>query len=118
MSENQDKRNAVGRLRSAGAVVGPVPPPGIPVRPPDADAGRVPSHGESSAPTKAASGDAAYNKPADVGPVLPRGVPVRPLGADVGRVPSHGAPVPLPDEPPPHRLRRLHRVWPDRDGNI
>ena len=30
----------------------------------------------------------------------------------VGRVPSRG------EETPPHRLRRLHRVWPDRDGNI
>lgn len=35
-------------------------------------------------------------------------------GDDVGRVPSHG----VPGEPPPHRLRRLHHVWPDRDGNI
>lgn len=33
---------------------------------------------------------------------------------DVGRVPSRG----VPNEPPPRRLRRLHRVWPDRDGNI
>jgi len=32
---------------------------------------------------------------------------------DVGRVPPRGV-----SEPPPHRLRRLHRVWPDRDGNI
>lgn len=32
----------------------------------------------------------------------------------VGRLPSTG----VPDEPPPRRLRRLHRVWPDRDGNI
>lgn len=38
--------------------------------------------------------------------------------ADVGRVPSHGVPVPAPNEPPSCRLRRLHRVWPDRDGNI
>ena len=38
------------------------------------------------------------------------------IRAAVGRVPTHG--VPAPDEPPPHRLRRLHRVWPDRDGNI
>lgn len=34
--------------------------------------------------------------------------------AAVGRVPSHG----VPDDPPPRRLRRLHRVWPDRDGYI
>ena len=33
---------------------------------------------------------------------------------DVGRVPPRG----VPEEPPPRRLRRLHRVWPDRDGNI
>jgi REP element-mobilizing transposase RayT len=32
----------------------------------------------------------------------------------VGRVPPRG----VPEEPPPRRLRRLHRVWPDRDGNI
>lgn len=52
-------------------------------------------------PPNAASGDAAYNS-------------TRP--PDVGRVPPHG--VPNPNEPPPRRLRRLHRVWPDRDGNI
>lgn len=33
---------------------------------------------------------------------------------EVGRVPPPG----VPDELPPRRLRRLHRVWPDRDGNI
>ncbi len=47
--------------------------------------------------------------------------------AAVGRVPSHGVPVSQPNagsgdpaynEPPPRRLRRLHRVWSDRDGNI
>jgi len=38
--------------------------------------------------------------------------------AIVGRVPPHGFPVPLTDKPPPRRLRRLHRVWPDREGNI
>lgn len=38
--------------------------------------------------------------------------------ADAGRVPSHGVRVPASDDPPPCRLRRLHRVWPDRDGNI
>lgn len=43
---------------------------------------------------------------------------------NVGRLPStgvpnsHGVPVPAPNEPPPRRLRRLHQVWPDRDGNI
>jgi len=51
-------------------------------------------------PPNAASWDAAYS--------------TRP--PDVGRVPPHG--VPNPNEPPPRRLRRLHRVWPDRDGNI
>lgn len=47
----------------------------------------------------AGSGDPAYNV-ADA--------------SVVGRLPSTG----VPDEPPPRRLRRLHRVWPDRDGNI
>jgi len=41
-------------------------------------------------PPNAASGDAAYN----------------------------GAAGPAPNETQPRRLRRLHRVWPDRDGNI
>jgi REP element-mobilizing transposase RayT len=36
----------------------------------------------------------------------------------VGRVPSHGFPVSAREEPPPCRLRRLHRVWPDRNRNI
>ena len=83
MSQQKNNRDAVG----------PVPPPGV----------RSPSHGASSPPPNAASGDAAYNKPRAGG---------------VGRVPSHGVPVPAPEEPPPCRLRRLHRVWPDRDGNI
>ena len=70
--------------------------------------GRVPPRGASPSPPNAASGDAAYNT-------------THP--ADVGRVPSHGVPCPLrrvpnPNDPPPRRLRRLHRVWPDRDGNI
>src|SRR6266404_4941480 len=101
MSQNPDNRNVVGRLPSAGADVGPVPSPGVPVPPRGDDVARVPLHGESPSPPNAASGDAAYNKP---------------RAADVGRVPSHGVPVPAPDEPPPRRLRRLHRVWPDRDG--
>ena len=61
--------------------------------------GRVPPRGASQSQPNAASGDAAYNM-------------TRP--SDVGRVPSHG----VPEEPSPRRLRRLHRVWPDRDGNI
>ena len=47
-----------------------------------------------SAPN-AGSGDPAYRAP---------------RASHIGRVPSHGA--------LPRRLRRLHRVWPDRDGNI
>ena len=64
-----------------------------------ADVGPVPSRGESVLQPNAASGDAAYNTR---------------RSTDVGPVPSHG----VPEEPPPCRLRRLHRVWPDRDGNI
>ena len=37
-------------------------------------------------------------------------------GDVVGRVPPRG--VPNQNELHPRRLRRLHRVWPDRDGNI
>ena len=60
--------------------------------PPPGAVGRVPSRGAGAVPhpTDAASGDAACS-PA-----------------------SRGASA----EPPPRRLRRLHRVWPDRDGNI
>ena len=50
-----------------------------------------------------------------VGRVPSRGVPVPPRGVPV---PSRGLPVPVPGESPPRRLRRLHRVWPDREGNI
>src|SRR6266480_2449856 len=91
MSENQTNRDAVGRVPSRG------------------DVNRVSPRGASL--SNAASGDAAYNatRPADVGR-LPS------TGAHIGRVPSHG--VPNPNEPPPRRLRRLHRIWPDRDGNI
>src|SRR5258708_19467009 len=67
------------------------------------DVGRVPSRGETAPRAlNAGCGYSAENT-------------TRPAG--VGRVPPHGAPVPPPDEPP-RRLRRLHRVWPDRDGNI
>ena len=65
------------------------------------DAGRVPPCGPSPSPPNAASGDAAYNTARSTA---------------VGRVPPHG--FPNPNDPPPRRLRRLHRVWPDRDGNI
>src|ERR1051325_9703981 len=67
-----------------------------------------------------------------VGRVPSRGAPVPsradtrsdgPEATDVGRVPPPGVPTPSrgapnPNDPPPRRLRRLHRVWPDRDGNI
>ena len=90
--------------------------------------GRVPSRGDSTPGRDAAgSGDPAYNM----------STPSKP----VGRVPSHGDSTPgrdaagsggpaynmkasstpvgrVRDEPPPRRLRRLHRVWPDREGNI
>lgn len=64
-------------------------------------AGRVPSRGAGITQTDAASGDAAYKAPG---------------ASPVGRVPSHGVPLSSPDDPPPRRLRRLHRVWPDRDA--
>ena len=80
----------VGRLPSAGV---PVPPTGVPVPTADASGG---------APAAAGSGDPAYK-----GTPPPSGVPV-----------SSSGPPALPAEPPPRRLRRLHRVWPDRDGNI
>lgn len=62
------------------------------------DVGRLPSAGGATPQPNTTSGDAAYRKP----------------HANVGRVPSHG----VPGESLPRRLRRLHRVWPDRDGNI
>ena len=65
--------------------------------------GRVPPRGERANAKNAASGDAAYNQPR---PVV------------VGRVPPRGVPVPPPDQPRPRRMRRLHRVWPDRDGSV
>ena len=94
----------VGRLPSAGVPVPsagvpvpsagvPVPPAGVPVPTADASGG---------APAAAGSGDPAYK-----GTPPPSGVPV-----------SSSGPPALPAEPPPRRLRRLHRVWPDRDGNI
>ena len=61
MSENQDKRNVAGRLPPAGADVGPVPSPGVPVSQRAADVGRAPSHGGPQPAPNAASGDAAYN---------------------------------------------------------
>src|ERR1035437_6760110 len=74
--------------------------------------GRVPPRGDDVAPpSNAASGDAAYNM---IHPVNAGRLPS--TGAAVGRVPPHG--VPNPNDAPPRRLRRLHRVWPDRDGNI
>ena len=106
MSEPPDRTNPdpVGRLPSAG---GPWSSPGFAD---GADAGN------------AGSGDPAYG--ATVSPVVGRvpspGVPpgIR-LGVRLGAPPDArpGVPAP-PPEPLPRRLRRLHRVWPDRDGNI
>ncbi len=68
------------------------------------DVGRVFPRGNlTSSRQDAASGDAAYKA-------------TRP--GDVGRVPSHGGPDPVSVKPPPRRLRRLQRVWLDRNGNI
>jgi REP element-mobilizing transposase RayT len=71
-----------------------------------APVGRLPSAGATifdAAQKNAGSGDPAYNTPsAPVGPVPPPGVP--PNVQQLKR--------------PPRRLRRLHRVWPDRNGNI
>jgi len=78
------------------------------------DVGRVPSHGASvsslgetsKTASNAGSGDPACSASG---------------GTDVGPVPSpgvHSSGFRSPAEPSPRRLRRLHRVWPDRDGNI
>src|SRR5437899_8132464 len=89
MSKANDDKCPVGRLPSAGA-----------------EARSVPSQGETaSRDTNAGWGHPAYNK-----------TDAASAAKDVGRVPPHGVPNPI--EPPPRRLRRLHRVWPDRDGNI
>ena len=92
---------------------GTVPSPGLPTP----TVGRVPSHGVPL-PTDAGLGDPAYRggdvRP--VGPVPSPGVCVRLNDAGSGD-PAYNEALP-PSEPPPRRLRRLHRVWPDRDGNI
>lgn len=62
------------------------------------DVGPVRSPGGDVSQSDAASGDAAC----------------KPLPVTIYRLPSHGG----PGDPPPRRLRRLHRVWPDHDGNI
>ncbi len=46
----------------------------------------------------------------------PGGVPSRGESDSVAKAPQ-SAKLPV-NKPPPCRLRRLHRVWPDRDGNI
>ena len=99
--------------------------------------GRVPSPGaKTDTGADAGSGDPAY-KGADTGVVgrVPSPGAKTDTGADagsgdpackgadtgvVGRVPSPGVPSDPSREPdePARRLRRLHRVWPDGDGNI
>src|SRR5205809_960269 len=93
MSDRASHRDLVGRVppRGVGASSRSVPPRGV-----------APSNASN-----AASGDAVYTTP-PVGRLPPAGASVSP----------GGVPMPPPDEPPPRRLRRLHRVWPDRDGNI
>src|SRR5947209_7812362 len=109
MPENQENPTPVGRVpsrgvcglptRGAGASDNPQPKAGSvdPAYKPDSRApvSRLPSAGASSLPSDG----------------------VRP-GAD----PPAGSGDPAYksglDELPPRRLRRLHRVWPDRDGNI
>jgi hypothetical protein len=79
--------------------------------------GRVPSPGVSGMPSRDAGGDSSPN--------AGLGNPACNVAATpVGRVPSRGAPVipapggAAPGEPLRRRLRRLHRVWHDRNGNI
>ncbi len=76
--------------------IGGAPPPGGPATPHDREVkDAAPEHAR---PTCAGSGDPAYRNP---------------LRGDVEWKISGNDPEPLP-----RRLRRLHRVWPDRDGNI
>jgi hypothetical protein len=121
----------VNNMSNAGSEnVGPLPSAGTPLRP-VGPVGHVPSRGVPDArrvvTRYAGSGDPAYKTQAPVGHVPSRGVPpghptagsgdpAYKTPAPVGRVPTPG--VPTPPQNPPHRLRRLHRVWPDRDGNI
>jgi REP element-mobilizing transposase RayT len=105
----------VGPVPSPGAgnSVGRVPPHGVP----------VPSHGVPVLqPNHAGSGDPAYKvglppggEDGPVGRVPPHGVPVMQLNHAGSGDPAYNA---VGGEPLPRRLRRLHRAWPDRDGNI
>lgn len=86
--------------------VGPVPPRGV-------------------AGMNAGSGDPAYNGTCAVGRVAPRGVMCAvptPGGEAVSQPRSAGLGNPAykigPAEPPPRRLRRLTRVWPNREGTL
>jgi len=95
MNNSMKNPNPVGRLPSAG-----VPPR------------------DSTAPSNAASGDAGHNP---VGRLPSAGASPsdntsssNAASGDAAYKPAAGA----ANEPPPRRLRRLHRVWPDRDGNI
>jgi len=100
MSANENDDAFAGSVPSpgeTGGAEGRVPSHGVTVGP-------VPPPGETSPPPRApdaGSGDPAYNGRRDL---------------SEGPVPSPG--VLSRDEQLPRRLRRLHRVWPDRDGNI
>jgi REP element-mobilizing transposase RayT len=90
MSTNATTAAPTGRKKAIGHRSSAI---GNPAQPPAALGNPPPNTSKADA----GSGDPAYNA----------------TRRDVGRVPSHG----VPDQPP-RRLRRLHRVWPDRDGII
>src|ERR1043165_281233 len=104
MSDDRLNPNA-GPGDLAFSPVGRVPTRGAPD-----DAGPVPLPGAGHIhEPDAVSGDPAFN--------LEGRVPSRGAAADVGRVALPGDER-LPGNKLPRRRRRLHRVWPDRDGNI
>ena len=75
----------------------------------DAVVGPVPSPGEATPPPGAP--DTALENAADS---ATRRVTVGPAPSPGVQSPG----IPSRDESPPRRLRRWHRVWPDRDGDI
>jgi REP element-mobilizing transposase RayT len=99
MSENQKKPTNADRR---SCPVGRVPPPGVPSGPPS-------DVGNSVRITPPDVGPVGRVPPPGVSCVPPSGIPIPPPAA---------VPHAPPPDAPPRRLRRLHRLWPDRDGNI